>query len=459
VDSVPLPTVPSRGVPALTFRPDRNELYGVTGGDLAFIIDASVDTFAGAVSYAAYLPRQMVHNPAGNKLYLLCPTQDEMLVMDSTFGTPKHMFGAATNSYAAPVLNPTLNRLYVADAAMLRVIDCNSDSLLASRGMYGITHPVPVLVPYLNKLYVFAGSGSGDSVYAYDCLRDTVRSVFYLTDAVTCAVFDSRSSRVFFACEVAPTLRAIDPTTDSVVKTFDLVGGSNHGRMALNPDLGRLYYTDQSPNRMFTIDLLTDSVLASDSLPWDVDTMFLDQRLGKLYMCARDSARILVYDCADEAITDTINADYSGAGLLDDRNDKLYLRYGTVVDCRYDSVVATLPPGSQDPRCMAWDAIDNRVFQATTSRLYVYRDDFTGVADKPVGTRTQRLPTIIRGVLYLPDAVGGERSAVSAHLLDISGRKVLDLKPGPNDVRALAPGVYFVREAQTQAVRKVIISD
>jgi hypothetical protein len=216
--------------------------------------------------------------------------------------------------------------------------------------------------------------------------------------------------------------------------------------MALNPDLGRLYYTDQSPNRMFTIDLLTDSVLASDSLPWDVDTMFLDQRLGKLYMCARDSARILVYDCADEAITDTINADYSGAGLLDDRNDKLYLRYGTVVDCRYDSVVATLPPGSQDPRCMAWDAIDNRVFQATTSRLYVYRDDFTGVADKPVGTRTQRLPTIIRGVLYLPDAVGGERSAVSAHLLDISGRKVLDLKPGPNDVRALAPGVYFVRE-------------
>jgi len=44
----------------------------------------------------------------------------------------------------------------------------------------------------------------------------------------------------------------------------------------------------------------------------------------------------------------------------------------------------------------------------------------------------------------------------------ISGRKVLDLKPGPNDVRSLAPGVYFVREAQTQAqaqaVRKVVIT-
>jgi hypothetical protein len=31
-----------------------------------------------------------------------------------------------------------------------------------------------------------------------------------------------------------------------------------------------------------------------------------------------------------------------------------------------------------------------------------------------------------------------------AALLDVSGRKVLDLLPGANDVRTLAPGVYFV---------------
>lgn len=45
----------------------------------------------------------------------------------------------------------------------------------------------------------------------------------------------------------------------------------------------------------------------------------------------------------------------------------------------------------------------------------------------------------------------------------ISGRKVLDLKPGPNDVRALAPGVYFVREAsgverKASGVMKVVIT-
>jgi len=45
-----------------------------------------------------------------------------------------------------------------------------------------------------------------------------------------------------------------------------------------------------------------------------------------------------------------------------------------------------------------------------------------------------------------------------AVLLDVSGRRVLDLHPDANDVQTLAPGAYCVREAQAQAqtVRKVI---
>jgi hypothetical protein len=70
--------------------------------------------------------------------------------------------------------------------------------------------------------------------------------------------------------------------------------------------------------------------------------------------------------------------------------------------------------------------------------------------------RTAKLPTIVRGVLLLPEATSPRPLAAS--LLDISGRKVLGLHPGANDLRTLAPGVYFVREAQAQAqaVRKVI---
>ncbi len=65
--------------------------------------------------------------------------------------------------------------------------------------------------------------------------------------------------------------------------------------------------------------------------------------------------------------------------------------------------------------------------------------------------------TIVRGVLELPLAQGLERRASSV-LLDISGRKVMALRPGANDVRGLAPGVYFVREAQAQGVLKVVVT-
>jgi len=70
--------------------------------------------------------------------------------------------------------------------------------------------------------------------------------------------------------------------------------------------------------------------------------------------------------------------------------------------------------------------------------------------------------SVVRGVLNLE--VGSRQdTACRAELLDVSGRKVLDLHPGENDVRTLAPGVYFVRQTfgakrVTSDVTKVIIT-
>jgi hypothetical protein len=87
-----------------------------------------------------------------------------------------------------------------------------------------------------------------------------------------------------------------------------------------------------------------------------------------------------------------------------------------------------------------------------------------GVAERPGARALDFAPaaTIVRGVLFLPRDMT-ETSDVSDRvprptLLDASGRKVLDFHPGANDVRALAPGVYFVRDAQGQGVTKVVIT-
>ena len=94
------------------------------------------------------------------------------------------------------------------------------------------------------------------------------------------------------------------------------------------------------------------------------------------------------------------------------------------------------------------------------------RSASTGIAENPdaEGRTANRLPTVVRGVLFVPVASDRQPQAAS-RLLDVSGRKVLDLKPGANNVRALAPGVYFVRGPKTEdgrpdaTVRKVVLTE
>jgi hypothetical protein len=60
---------------------------------------------------------------------------------------------------------------------------------------------------------------------------------------------------------------------------------------------------------------------------------------------------------------------------------------------------------------------------------------------------------VVRGVLFLPSAL----LSLHASLLSVDGRKVMDLRPGPNDISRLAPGVYFVR-SEPSAVTKVVVT-
>ncbi len=61
-------------------------------------------------------------------------------------------------------------------------------------------------------------------------------------------------------------------------------------------------------------------------------------------------------------------------------------------------------------------------------------------------------PTLVRGMLRLPES---SRYSTSA-LLNSMGRKVMDLQPGANDIRCLAPGVYFLQPGKGKSAKVVI---
>lgn len=64
------------------------------------------------------------------------------------------------------------------------------------------------------------------------------------------------------------------------------------------------------------------------------------------------------------------------------------------------------------------------------------------------------LPTIVRSVLYLP-----EESGVLGVLFDITGQKVMNLYPGANDIRHLAPGVYFINKQGKKVFQRIVLVD
>ena len=101
-----------------------------------------------------------------------------------------------------------------------------------------------------------------------------------------------------------------------------------------------------------------------------------------------------------------------------------------------------------------WQTGDQKIWGS-----FVYA---TGVEEsrRPQAMSYNREQTVARGVLWLTPATSFKPQATS--LLDISGRKVMGLHPGANDVSRLSPGVYFARavpaQVQAQVARKFILT-
>jgi len=192
---------------------------------------------------------------------------------------------------------------------------------------------------------------------------------------------------------------------------------------------------------------------------------------NKIFCACRTSGQVAVIDVASHSVIAVLAVGSDPYWLIHDPiNDKIYCANRgsndvTVIDAASNSVIRTIAVGSA-PCALGWNPVDNRIYVAnySSSSISVLRDSGgMGIeqSPKPQAASSKPVATVVRGVLFLLEASNPKPQAAS--LLDVSGRKVLDLKPGPNDVRALAPGVYFVREQpqaaslKPQAVRKVVI--
>jgi hypothetical protein len=80
----------------------------------------------------------------------------------------------------------------------------------------------------------------------------------------------------------------------------------------------------------------------------------------------------------------------------------------------------------------------------------------TGIAEEPqaASSKPQAIATLVRGRLILPSAFFTLTSDFG--LFDNTGRRVLQLRPGANDLSRLPAGVYFVRTMSERATTRVV---
>lgn len=140
-----------------------------------------------------------------------------------------------------------------------------------------------------------------------------------------------------------------------------------------------------------------------------------------------------------------------------------------VSDGYWDTSSVILQPGRLDTLDFsAWTPLVRGQFQARCSTWGIRAEMVwgnnvlartvwvvtAGVAESPgIGVAAGRLPTVVRGVLSLP-ALPGARPAA---LLDVTGREVMNLEPGANDIRHLTPGVYYIRGRDSREAVKIVV--
>jgi hypothetical protein len=146
---------------------------------------------------------------------------------------------------------------------------------------------------------------------------------------------------------------------------------------------------------------------------------------------------------------------YTGPALL--------FTFRTGGQWRPDTVSLATTPESYVSLVLGDDGQPLIAFSTDDGLWLAHGVDIVGQSEErqePTAHSLRLTASVVRGVLWL-QGDGTQNTGHRAELLDAAGRKMLVLQVGANDVRSLAPGVYFVLEAQAQAqaqaVRKVVV--
>jgi DNA-binding beta-propeller fold protein YncE len=426
------------------WNPQTREVYARDWDGFLHVYDMPTRRVTARVDYRLLLPRDLYWTSAGQRLYFT--TYDGVGVLG-----PDDSLRAYTDlgyeyvyflAYSAE-----LSRLYVVSEVSERIVgyDCTHDSVV--KDLWARTaHRVGIHLPEYHKIY--------SRWMVYDTYQDTFTTYGYRFGWPH--AYNPRSGFAYGSYRDSG-FAVIEPRTDSILGHVAV--GHDVRRFVANTALNEIwFFTEDNRSRIRILSCDNHQVVDSVELPSELFDLVWLEDWNRLYAVCTSS--VFVVECRSRQHSGTIPLgtryrNYGWRHVLDRRNHKLYVADTAktfVVDVFRDSVVAEFdtPYASE----IAWNPVDSRVYVCSRrdNRIWVFRDEVTGESEKRLtaSRRYQGAATIVHNSLPL-------RWKSPAELLDIAGRRVMSLQPGINDIRHVAPGVYFVRREEDNTTTKVVI--
>jgi len=498
------------GAQSLLHTPTTDQVYCALPAAV-FVLDGATDSIqdtlpVDVVHYA------LAHQASPNRVWC---AGEEVVVLDGDQDTVVTSIPVGCRP-ASICYSPKSRKLYVGYqfghtgySGFVTAIDATDCAILRS---FRVPHLGPELCYNSAADKIYTGNND-DSVNVISCEADSVIASIAVGsggDGRLCS--NALSAKVYCTDLDDGHVRVIDALTDSVVKTTYIGFQPNH--MCYNPINRCLYvsFLGSGYNPIAVVDS-SDSVVTNFDAGAGGEDMVFNPVNNGLYCIDRVAGGVAMVDCGSNQVRHTWQFDRSQFGAaVDTRDNKVYLTGNAplwtidgvtnrtdsvpignpellgaefynapsshvycassdwvyVVDGRDDSVLDSfdLVVFNYWRDVFALDSLNGRVYGLDDrSQVFIIRDSTSAGIMEAVESRSpfRCVPTHVRGTLLLPVEENRQGHA-SYELLNVAGRRVTELRPGPNDIRALAPGVYFVRSPRTDdggpegTVRKVVIA-
>jgi YVTN family beta-propeller protein len=432
---------------AVAVNPVTNKIYVANFyGDNVTVIDGATNETQTVA--AGTNPRAVAVNPVTNKIYVANYGSDSVTVIDGATNATQTV-AAGTNPRAV-VVNPVTNRIYVANEASssVTVIDGATNSTQTVAVGSG---PQDVAAdPVTNNIYV--ANTAGNTVTVIDGATNSTQTAQAGIWPVAVAV-NPVTNKIYVANNGSDNVTVIDGATNAVLEG-GVAAGSGPRAVAVNPVTGKFYVTNENGDNVTVVvadrDWYTQVVAGVDPVPANVvheaQPVLTGWGVNRWAPYRTGMMGVLQNSKTLQAALDWTSVT-SGAGT-----DSIAWawHWGTDSLVMGENFVCYVPLEDQA-------GITNNLGLGSpcTGNPGVhplYRlESIVGVEELSRSEgRLTNSPTIVRGVLVLGAVDSRQNTAYRAELLDIAGRSVLELALGENDVRALAPGVYFVRRRDSR---------